>query len=63
MEFNNMEFKCCICGCKEKGYGNNPWPVVEDVDSRCCDYCNDTKVIPARLKRLVERNRGTEQSK
>lgn len=58
-----MEFKCCICGVMERGYGNNPWPVVEDVYSRCCDYCNTTKVLPARIKLLTERSRGTEQSK
>jgi hypothetical protein len=56
-------FKCCICGGMCKGYGNNPWPVVEDVGSRCCEYCNDTKVIPARIKLMTERKDGTEQSK
>lgn len=39
---------CCICGKKFGGYGNNPWPVKQDGE--CCDDCNFTKVIPARIK-------------
>jgi hypothetical protein len=39
--------KCVICGCEIKGYGNNAEPVKS---GRCCDTCNATKVIPARLK-------------
>lgn len=49
--------KCCICGKeieKKKdadGHvywdtGHNAMPIA---DGRCCDQCNDTKVIPARL--------------
>lgn len=39
---------CCICG-KEfnEGFGNNPWPVKKEGE--CCNYCNATVVIPARL--------------
>ena len=40
---------CCICGERFIGYGNNPWPIVNDENARCCDTCNETKVIPARL--------------
>lgn len=42
--------KCCICGCSIDGYGNNPYPLCaeEDVESRCCNECNDL-VIKARL--------------
>lgn len=39
--------KCCICNKIINGYGNNPWPVKDDGE--CCDNCNMTKVIPARL--------------
>ena len=45
--------KCCICGneCENK-YGNSPWPLVDDYiegkSQSCCDYCNTTKVVPAR---------------
>ena len=42
--------KCCICGCNIEGYGNNPYPLCaeDDVESRCCDVCNNY-VIRARL--------------
>ena len=47
---------CCICGKFFKGFGNNPYPVKET--GRCCDECNDTVVIPARLAEIIkERNR------
>lgn len=40
--------KCCICGNNTvTGYGNNPAPVK--TKGRCCDYCNASVVIPARL--------------
>jgi hypothetical protein len=47
------EPKCCICGGPVEmwpsgsGYGNNPWPVTKT--GRCCDYCNGSRVIPARI--------------
>lgn len=56
---NNEVKVCCICGEKFKGWGNNPWPVVEDPEARCCDYCNDTKVIPARIEQMF----ATKESK
>ena len=42
----NMQ-ECCICGKEFRGYGNNPWPVMEE--GRCCDECNFDTVLPARL--------------
>lgn len=53
-----MKFKCCICDGTFNGYGNNPWPVVEDKNARCCDQCNETKVIPARIVQIMERSSG-----
>ena len=53
--------KCCLCGdeieVEANGWdgGNNPAPLMEDTDknpNRCCNYCNSTKVIPERIKRL-----------
>lgn len=41
-------FKCCICGQKFTGYGNNPYPVKEK--GRCCDECDNSVVIPTRIK-------------
>ena len=32
--------------------GHNAYPVSEE--GRCCDICNATKVIPARLKAIRE---------
>ena len=43
---------CCICGETFTGYGNNPYPVVKDESARCCDDCNISVVIPARLEEL-----------
>ena len=38
---------CCICGADYGRYGHNPDPVSSA--GRCCDTCNATVVIPARL--------------
>lgn len=57
-----MEFKCCICGVTFEGYGNNPWPVVNDEDARCCDLCNSLEVVPARIRKMMEKAYVTEQS-
>lgn len=52
---NNQEYECCICGKKFTGWGNNPYPVVDDENARCCDMCNETKVLPARLAQMFGR--------
>lgn len=52
-----IEYECCFCGKKFQGFGNNPWPLVKDMDSRCCDECN-RKVIEARIKQLKENEDG-----
>ena len=40
--------KCCFCG-KECGeYGNNPYPLSENENDKCCDDCN-SNVITMRL--------------
>jgi hypothetical protein len=44
------EFTCCICGAVGKGYGHNPDPLKRE--GRCCEYCNATGVIPARIGML-----------
>ena len=41
---------CCLCGLSFLGYGHNAEPLKEG--GICCDVCNETKVIPARLKLL-----------
>ena len=44
--------KCCICGTEIKGWGNNPWPVSKKEGDECCDLCNVTYVLPARISRV-----------
>ena len=44
--------KCCICGKKFKGYGNNPYPVKKY--GTCCDQCNMEVVIPERVYRYIK---------
>lgn len=43
--------KCSICGAKYVGFGHNAQPIN---NKRCCDVCNEIKVIPARLARIAE---------
>lgn len=46
---SNQVKRCCICGETFIGWGNNPWPVCDGENDRCCDACNEEKVIPERL--------------
>jgi hypothetical protein len=46
--------RCELCGEWFDGYGHNPEPLADFEEGRCCDICNDTKVIPARLAAMVE---------
>ena len=42
-------YECCFDDCEEIfKYGNNALPLRE---AKCCDECNSTKVIPARMFR------------
>ena len=41
--------KCVICGDDIQGYGNNADPIADGI---CCDKCNASKVIPARLSKI-----------
>ena len=46
---------CCICNeIINEVEGHNPWPVrpyssIGEKENRCCQACNDTIVIPARI--------------
>lgn len=44
--------KCNLCGKEIKGFGNNPDPLTEHDDDRCCDECNDKYVMPMRIYML-----------
>ena len=53
----NEKIKCSLCGedIEPKGtwiYGNNAQPLS---DGRCCDFFNETKVIPERIRRFREK--------
>ncbi len=54
-----LEYTCCICGKKFYGFGNNPWPLIKDVDARCCDECN-MLVIEARIDEAVRQELAKE---
>jgi hypothetical protein len=40
---------CSLCGEEFIGMGNNPEP-LKPFEERCCDDCNQDKVIPERIK-------------
>lgn len=46
---------CCICNANiNEAESHNPWPVrthssIGEEENRCCQVCNDTIVIPARI--------------
>ena len=47
---SNNSYRCCLCHAYFTGYGNDPFPVKSK--GRCCDLCNFTKVIPARINAI-----------
>lgn len=53
---------CCLCG-RPIGdlFGNNPWPLVKDENARCCNECNMSKVIPARIE-LIKKHSEKEKN-
>ena len=54
MEENYEEIGICsICGGTYTHWGNNAYPINK---GRCCDICNDTKVIPARMSKYIVGN-------
>ena len=51
---------CNICGKVIEGYGNNPSPLCDHDNERCCDECNGKYVIPARIALLQNTDRNFE---
>lgn len=51
--------KCCIYGEKFTGWGNNPAPVK--TRGECCDACNSSVVVPARLAQFFGSKSTTEK--
>lgn len=50
--------KCSLCEGNYIFGGNNPQPVIDDYDARCCDVCNDTVVTPARFNQIKKYGRA-----
>lgn len=48
-EGKDEEQICVLCKKKFKGWGNDAWPLA---DGYCCDECNSTKVVPARIAQM-----------
>ncbi len=46
----SKSFECTICKGEFEGWGANPQPLV--LNGMCCDNCDKTKVIPARIEML-----------
>lgn len=44
--------ECCLCGKEINGFGNSPWPLRSEGEGRCCDDCNNSLVIPARIEMI-----------
>ena len=51
-----MKKVCCLCHEEFEGHGNNPWPVIEGENERCCDECNWKVVVPARVNMIEMEN-------
>ena len=45
--------RCVLCGAIEAGHGHNPEPIVGFDAGRCCTACNQQRVLPERLGRMV----------
>ena len=45
--------KCKICDDTFSGHGHNAEPIA---NGRCCDVCQDTKVLPARLDQMLDQS-------
>jgi hypothetical protein len=53
-------FVCCICDEVSNGFGNNPETVGAlkySLDAKCCDWCNNTFVVPARISAMFGENK------
>jgi len=61
--FKDKEGICCVCGGRYTLYGNNPAPLTEDKDARCCTRCDYLYVIPARFMKRAEEQFTLEDAK
>jgi len=59
------EYTCCLCGKTYIGWSNNPYPLSTKEGDECCNECNYTKVIPARMEQMIkeyEKEHGYDKS-
>lgn len=54
MKMNNNVFQCVICKELVDEWGNNAEPVA---NGKCCDECNNSVVISARLAQIYGGNK------
>ena len=54
MSKEEEEHICCICGKRFKGHGNNPEPVKKIDEGVCCNECNETVVMRARIEQIMD---------
>ena len=47
---------CSICNENIEGFGNNAQPINNGT---CCEMCNQTVVIPFRIKEMFNENRNS----
>jgi hypothetical protein len=56
----DVDARCCFCGKPNEpwpgaaGYGNNPEPLLDYENGRCCNNCNSFLVINARLAQMTD---------
>ena len=50
--------KCSLCDGNYIYGGNNPQPVIDDYDARCCEKCNTEIVMPARFSHITKYRRA-----
>lgn len=51
---------CCLCGNEithpdygvGEYLGNNPWPLANGKNDRCCDKCNDNVILARIIQRM-----------
>ena len=52
---------CVICGGNYIWGGNNPAPVANGEDDRCCSFCCDNVVMPARFEGILKESSGKQR--
>ena len=65
LESSSSPRPCALCTGSYEGYGNNPQPVLEDMNDRVCDSCNWNIVIPARIRvmKMTEYDNAVERQR